>query len=145
MPSPDLEGYKNAQARLRAQFGQDVPFFTPTPTTWPGGIPTDEAGVPLDPEVQPLASGFASGVLRCNVVSKPILRTLEVPATDAPMGLKDRSKLVLLAGYDEFVAAGVSGATFVEVYGAKYKIEAMLNDQVGNGPTQRKLIFLEKM
>lgn len=144
-PSPDIEGYDNAQALLRAEFGQDVPFFTPTPTVWPGGVPTDEQGRPLDPEVRPLASGFASGVVRCNVASRPVQRTLEVPATHGPVGIKDRSRVVLIAGHADYVKAGVEGATECEVFGDRYKVEGAIDDQVGPGPVQRKLIFVEKL
>lgn len=145
MPSPDLEGYKDAQARLRANFGQAVPFFIPTPTVWPPGVPTDENGVPLDPEVAPLASGFVTASGRCNVTSRPIVRTLEMPTTASPIGLKDRSRLVLIADHDEFVANGLDAAVMAEVFERRYKIEAIESDQVGPGKIQRKLVFVEKM
>lgn len=140
---PDIGGYADAQALLRAKFGRDVPFFTPTPTTWPEGVPTDLSGRPLDPTVAPLASGFASGSVNCNVAAKTATGDLGAPVTDGPLGAVDRRSLVLIM--DEADFAAVAGATQAEVFGSRYKVVDDQPDQVGGGDVQRHLVFVEKM
>lgn len=142
---PDLGGYLDAQARLRAGLGRDVPFFIPTPTEWPTDVPTDSAGVPIDPSVAPLASGVIVREVRCSVASRPARGTLQPPADDSPIGLRDHAHLLLAMSYEKYVACGIEEATEAELFDRRYKIEARQLDQVGPGEPQRALIFLEKM
>lgn len=145
MNSPDLEGYENAQALLRASLGQDVPFFIPTATVWPEGVPTDAQGIPIDPSVAPLASGFASAVVRCSVANRPGRGNMTPPKEDEPIGIGSSSHLLLVMSKTEFDNNAIEDATEAEVFGKPYKIEVVQSDQVGGGAVQRMLIFVEKM
>jgi hypothetical protein len=142
-PEPDIAGYAEAQALLRAKFGRPVPFFTPTPTTWPEGHPTDSQGRPLDPTVLPLASGFASGVVNCNVAAKTATGDLSAPIEDGPLGAIDHRSLILIMDEPDFAA--IAAATECEVFGSRYKVADDQPDQVGGADPQRHLIFVEKM
>ena len=49
---PDFDGFANAQATLRQQFGRDVRFYRPADMTYDPTIPQsafDDEGIPLDP------------------------------------------------------------------------------------------------
>jgi hypothetical protein len=145
--SPDLAGYTEAQAHLRAKFGQVVPFFIPTETVWPD-VPLDEEGMPIDPSVFPLASGFASASATCSVINRPIAggaRGVKPTTQDTAIGIKARHELVLVTGKDEFEAQNLDAAAELEVYGLRYTIRDTLPDQIGPGATQRMLIFVEKI
>lgn len=140
---PTIAGYAAAQALLRAKTGRQVPFFTPEATVWPEGVPTDSQGRPLDPTVAPLASGFASGSILCNVAHRPVTGSLDAPVIDSPIGLMDDSSLVLITGPEEHET--VKDATECEVFGKRYKIMDDKPDQIGGEEVQRVLIFVEKM
>lgn len=140
---PTIAGYAAAQARLRAKTGRQVPFFTPTETVWPEDVPTDSEGRPLDPTVVPLASGFASGAILCNVAQRPVAGSLDAPVVDSPVGIMDDSSLVLITGPEEW--AEVKDATECEVFEHRYKIMDEKPDQIGGEKVQRILIFVEKM
>ena len=142
--APNLEGYAEAQANLRARLGRDVPFFIPTPTEWPSGVPVDAQGVPIDPSVAPLASGFASATVRCSVASRPVAGALTAPSEGTPLGIRDHSSLLLVMSKTEYDENGIAGATEAELFARRYKIEAREPDQVGPGDPQRMLIFVEK-
>jgi hypothetical protein len=145
-PTPDLEGYVGAQERLRAQFGQEVPFFTPTTTVWPSGVPVDASGVPIDPSVAPLASGFASAAVTCSVTNRPVRATrLTPPTEDEAIGIMSHSMLLLVMSKKEFDTNAIEDATECEVYEKRYKIESASPDQIGPGEVQRMQIFVERM
>lgn len=140
---PDIAGYEAAQANLRAKMGRDVPFFTPTETVWPDVEPKDAQGRPLDPSVAPLASGFASGSVRCNVAVRSTHGLqYEAPALDGPIGKVGYRSVMLIMDADQFPA--VKDATECEVFGRRYKIEADRPDQVGGQDIQRWLVFAEE-
>lgn len=140
--SPDIAGYAEAQARLRAKMGRPVAFFTPEPTTWPEDVVFGEDGRPLDPTVQPLASGFASASVNCNVAAKTG-RTFDPPADDGPLGLIGHRSLLLILDEEDFPE--IADATECEVFSSRYTIGADQPDQVGGEDAQRHLVFVEKM
>lgn len=143
---PDLAGFAAAMAEKREKFGQDVPFFTPTQTVWPSGIATNLEGTPLDPSVQPLASGFGSAVVRVDVVNRPIAggaRGIKPHSEQEAIGFGETTDLVLLMGIDDYSEA-IEDATDCEVYGSLYSIRDRIPDQMGPGPVQRMIIFVEK-
>lgn len=146
-PTPDLAGYERAQVNLRARLGQDVPFFIPTATVWPPGVPVDDDGVPIDPSVHPLASGFASASVRCSVANRPIRgQGMLIPqTTDTAIGIESHSMLLLVMGKDQFDENGIDNATECEVFKERYKIEDAQPDQVGPGEVQRMQLFVERM
>lgn len=145
--TPDLEGYVAAQANLRAKLGQVVPFFTPTTTVWPPGVPLGDSGEPIDPAVAPLASGFASAAVTCSVANRPIRgQGMLIPQTeDVAIGIASHSMLLLVMSKDDFDDNGIEAAIQCEVFGKRYKIEAAQPDQLGPGEVQRMQIFVERM
>lgn len=144
---PDLAGFAAAMALKREKFGQDVPFFTPTQTVWPSGIATNLEGVPLDPTVAPLASGFGSAVVRVEVVNRPIAggaRGIKPHAEQEAIGFGETTDLVLLMGIDDYDDNSIEDATDCEVYEGLFTIRDKIPDQMGPGPVQRMIIFAEK-
>lgn len=140
---PDIAGYEAAQANLRAKMGREVPFFTPTPTVWPEDIPVDAEGRPLDPTVAPLASGFASAAVNCNVAVRSTHGLqYEAPQLDGPIGKVGYRSVMLIMDAGDFPT--VKDATECEVFGRRYKIEADRPDQVGGANIQRWLVFAEE-
>lgn len=145
--TPDWDGYKGAQARLRAVAGQEVPFFIPTATTWPEGAILDAQGVPVDPSVVPTASGFASASVTCSVVHRPVRGQglLVPPVADIAMGLMGKDEIMLVMGKEDYDTNDIIHATRCEVFDRLYKIEEAGGDQVGPGDVQRMQIFAERM
>lgn len=143
MTGDPIAGYAAAQARLRAKFGRDVPFFTPTPTVWPEDAPKDLQGRPLDPMVEPLASGFASAAVNCNVAAKTATGDFSAPIEDGPLGVVDHRSLVLIMDEADFPT--IEAATEAEVFDARYKVVDAQPDQLGGDEVQRHLVFVEKM
>jgi hypothetical protein len=143
---PDLEGFVDAQERKRQALGQEVTFFKPTATVWPD-VPVDEEGVPLDPTVQPLSSGVASASAVVSVVNRPVAggaRGIQPHSEETAVGLAERTSLILIIGKPQFDALGLAGAAEAEVFEHLYVVRDKLADQMGPGPTQRMLIFVEK-
>jgi hypothetical protein len=143
MTDPDIAGFAEAQATLRAKFGRPVPFFTPIPTVWPTDVPADAQGVPLDPTVAPLASGYSTVVASASIASRPVQGNLAPAAEDGPIGIVDARDLLLIMEPADFEQ--VEGATECEIFRARYKITDTKPDQLGGEDVQRYLIFTEKM
>lgn len=144
---PNLEGYLDAQSRLRAAMGQVVPFFTPTASVWPPGTPLADNGEPIDPAVAPLASGFASAAVTCSVANRPIRgQGMLIPQTqDVAIGIAAHSMLLLVMSKEDFDNNDIEEATQCEVFDKRYKIEAAQPDQLGPGKPQRMQLFVERM
>lgn len=149
MPTPDLEGFADAQARLRAGFGEPVPFFAPTGTTYPPGTPVDpESGEPYDPTVLPTASGFASAAVNCNIVSRPMglsRRGIDTDVNTTAIGNLEEGQVVLIVGYDDYhddeLAIDLDDATEFVVHNERYLISQRDDDQLGDGPPMRVLVW----
>jgi hypothetical protein len=143
MTDPDIAGYAEAQATLRAKFGRPVPFFIPQPTVWPTNVPVDAQGVPLDPTVAPLASGFTTVVASASIASRPVAGNLAPVVEDGPLGIVDERDLMLIVEPEDFPT--VEDATQCEIFDTRYKITDSKPDQLGGADVQRYLIFAEKM
>ena len=53
-PRPDLDGFAEAQGRLRQMIGVDAVFLVDGEPIWPAGTPIDpETGKPYDPFLEP--------------------------------------------------------------------------------------------
>ena len=143
MTDPDIAGFAEAQATLRAKFGRPVPFFIPQPTVWPTNVPADAQGAPLDPTVAPLASGFTTVVASASVASRPVQGNLAPAEEDGPIGIIDERDLLLIVEPDTFPL--VEDATECQIFGSRYKITNAKPDQLGGADVQRYLIFTEKM
>lgn len=142
---PDFDGYLEAQALLRAKAGRPVPFFTPLPKEWPEGTQLGLNGEPLDPTVQPLASGFASASVICSVSSRPARGAMQPAAEHSEIGILPTSHIMLGTSVAEYDEAELWAATELETFATRYKIESAVPDQIGPGPPQRMLIFGERM
>lgn len=142
---PDLEGFRDAQVLLREKFGEDVPFFTPTPTTYPPGTPVDpETGLPYDPTILPEASGFASAVVRASVVFRPI-RGLSDDTRTTPIGNIEEGEVVVMVGPEDFEEEELDEATEMEVHGERYRIKQTETDQLGDGKPHRVVVHGEQL
>lgn len=149
---PDLEGFRGAQAKLRAEFGEDIPFFAPTGTTYPPGTPLDpESGEPYDPTILPTASGFASASVRCNVVSRPLglsRRGIDTDAQITAIGNLEEGQVVLITGYEDYhddsLAIDLDDATECIVHGERYVLGMRDEDQLGDGDPARVLIWADQ-
>lgn len=140
MSAPDFAGFEDAQVRLRAQFGRTVEFFAPLPTTYPPGTKLDpERGRPYDPTIRPLASGFSSAAISCNVVDRPVVsRTLGPQREQTALGsMPDADKIAIVAVADAPLA---SGATQARYLGESFKVLDFRHDALG--PVERYLAFL---
>lgn len=68
---PDIEGFLEAQNRLRERMGRDVDFMIRTAPVWPPDTPLDDAGSPYDPTVKPASGGDLRPVTkRVGVITK---------------------------------------------------------------------------
>lgn len=146
MTEPDFEGYREAQARLRAAAGQEVLFCTPVEPVWPAGTQLGANGEPLDPATEPESGGdFTSSTVTCSVANRPARGAMQPPADDAPIGIEPTSHLLLACGKAEYDDADLDDATRAVAMGIRYKIVSAVPDQVGPGDVQRMLIFVERM
>lgn len=143
---PDLTGFVEAQEAKRQAFGDCIPFFFKT-TTWPPGVPTDEEGVPLDPSTPPLLSEESMIEARAEVTHRPVAggaRGMKSPSETQPIGNLEQSTLVLILSDTDWTEKELEAAFECEVYGRRYVIRDAVPDQMGPGPVQRRLIFVEK-
>ena len=71
---PDMDGWRDAQNRLRVALGQDITFKVPIPAVYAAGVQLDpENGRPYDPTIKPESGGGTTDVIvRVSVVSRPI-------------------------------------------------------------------------
>jgi hypothetical protein len=139
MIEPDLNGFRDAMVTLTEKLGADVPFFKPTATVWPSGVPLDpETGAPYDPTIEPQASGFASAAVRCSVVSRNA-QALKDEALAAAIGEVEESEVVLVCSVADF-DAHVDGATKVLIYGEELEITQSDLDGIGQGPPHRAIV-----
>lgn len=139
----DFAGFEAAQIKLRANFGRDVAFFTPTPTAWPPGVPLDpESGRPYDVTIAPLASGYASAVVSCNIVDRPMGLSqggVEDSRRDVAVGgMSLTSKVFIVASGDAALASGATRATYL---GQSFKVTDFRRDALG--PVERYLAYAE--
>lgn len=139
--SPNIEGFLDAQARLRDKFGMDVRLLTPTVPVYASGTVLNPAtGIPYDPRIKPTASGFASAVVRATMVNKR-LATEDDTGTNAAGIFSDKSIVLSMAVADWEQA---SAATQFEVLEQRYEIRDAQPDGFANRD-MRRLIFGEKM
>lgn len=103
---PTIDGFYDAQMRLRDKLGVDVVFIIVSPPTWPFGTPLDpESGRPYDPFVEPEEGGEDLEVaLRCSFVHRPLvpgaMGGLTSPST--PIGNVDRGFAALLVDVEDY-------------------------------------------
>lgn len=122
-PTPDIEGFASAQAKLTTQFGRDVRFYQPATMLYDPGISPfafDDEGIPLDPlaGASALASanvGIAGLTLRgsaqVNVVFRPLQTSImrRDETFESPLGIRSGLNKDLLVNLPDIPIA--SGAT----------------------------------
>lgn len=137
--APDFNGFADAQARLRAQFGQDVVFKIPNTATYAG--PTDpETGRPLDPYETPLTGGGETSVaLRLSVVNDAVNSNDE--SQFSPVGQIRSNRLVFIV--PGTLVAQIEDAVAVICYDERYEIEEIRPDAMG--PVPRSLVYTRKI
>lgn len=147
--TPDLEGFREAQTRLRLQFGEDIAFSGETAPTWPIGTPIDpETDEPYDPTIEPTSGGVMTviGTIRCSIVFRPMglsRRGIDDDIQTTAVGNFEEGAVVLIADPDDY--ATVDTATQFDCHDETYIIAQVEKDQLGPGDIQRVLIYGEQM
>jgi hypothetical protein len=148
-PKPNLAGFREAQSRLIQEFGEDLTWFFPVEKSWPPGTPIDpETNEPYDPTIQPLASGFTSAVVKAGVISRPIggaRSALSDTIQVEPIGQVKTETIVLSVDYETWIEEALDKATEVEVHSDRFRVNMTNEDQLGDGPPQRVLVYLRKV
>jgi len=136
-----LDGFADAQRRLRDKVGMQVSFFTPVASSYPAGTPLNpETGRPYDPTIKPLASGFTSAAVKCSIVRRPFgAKTSDITETTA-LGLMGTENVGLIMGSASWPP--VSAATEFEVFDARFEIRDTTYD--GIGVRQRRIVIGEE-
>lgn len=145
----DIAGFKDAQVRLREQFGHDVPFYFASASTWPPGTPMDpETGLPYDPTILPVASGRASAVVSdVSVVHRPLgLSRRGVAGEDqqTAVGVFEDTESALIIGADSFVSNGLADAEWCRVHEEEWEITSFDADSLGETTPQRYVLYIRK-
>lgn len=139
---PDLIGFQEAQRRLREKLGRVVSFYTPTATVWPTlspGVFDPETGVPYDPTIKPLASGYVVASAKVSVVYAPLKTVRRDDEQADALGMRSRlNKDLILDIADAWVA---SAAVMYELDGEFWAIVNVKRD--GLGSATRIIVFGE--
>jgi hypothetical protein len=140
---PDLDGWREAQARLRTALGQNVTFKIPLPKVWDPDVQLDpETGEPYDPTVVPTSGGgFAEIEKRVSVVFRPIHPNVEDPVLDEPAGVMHRESVALMADPADY--PDIEDAARFTLQGNEYRVTSI--DADGLVETDRYVIFGEAM
>jgi hypothetical protein len=133
--APDLEGFAEAQSRLRSLFGEPVVFINPPELVWPPGTKLDdETGMPYDPTIEPASTETDNRLAKGDVAARPF--NAEDVEFAAP-GMVEREHVMV--AMDMPYASAASGATAFMVRGSEYKLTSSRPD--GVGALQRFLAF----
>lgn len=144
--SPDFTGFRDAQVRLRDNFGHDLSFYTPVAASYASGVALDpESGDPYDPTLSPTSGGgFTATTVRVSVVARPMglsKHGIDDDARKTAIGWLERGALVLVVEPEDWPL--VSAATEVEYANERYAIRQTDHDYLG--PVDRYLIYAEQM
>ncbi|GAC1522458.1 MAG: hypothetical protein NVS3B1_07850 [Marmoricola sp.] len=140
---PDLDGFQAAQRRLREKLGRVVKFYTPMTMQWPAGLPPGafdpESGVPYDPSIEPVASGFTVASAKANTVYAP-LKTIRRDDEQADAtGMRSRLNKDLILDVGDYWVA--SAATMYELDNEFWQIVNVKKDGIGSA--SRIIVFGE--
>lgn len=140
--SADLAGFKDAQRRLRENFGEAVTFHFPAVDTYPPGTPIDpETNKPYDPVIEPLTETAATTVVNCTVVFKAITRgSANGRAISTAIGWDETADVMLIADIDD--RAKIDGAQEFTLRDGTWMVHATIED--GIGEVQRYLVYGRK-
>lgn len=137
---PDLQGFRDAQARLNAALGTVVEFLAPIATQWPPGTKLDpETGRPLDPTIKPTGGGGFSEVEVRVTVAEPQVQDSSSDVETGPSGVRRDETPVFIVLESDFDL--IDGATRVRWLGETYAITEVNPDGIGS--VMRYLVFTE--
>lgn len=130
-PSPDFDGFRDAQVTLREKFGRDILFSTPQEESFASGVQLDpETGRPYDPTIAPTASGWTTVSVQCNVVSRPIKGALAPENQQIALGWLESGGVVLIVGIEDWHL--VRYATRFEYADETYEVRQTEHDYLGD-------------
>lgn len=142
---PNLEGFREAQARLIQKMEDSIVLLTPIEGTWPTDTKLDpETGQPLDPWVRATGSGWASASVTASVAFRPIATNKAgVNALDfeGALGIKSIQNAAVLMMEDEYQDVDGPDATRVEYGNRLYRIE----DRTYDPMSTHRILFLEPL
>jgi hypothetical protein len=135
---PDLDGFRAAQDRARALFGEAVVMLAPVVVVeWPAGTALDpETNEPYDPTIQPVSSAQASASVNAVVMQK-----LPNDAAERATPIGDLSTFSLILDVSPADHDLASAATRAVVRDDVYSVARWLPDGVKG--TDRWLAFLK--
>lgn len=138
--SPNLDGFIDAQRRLRDKLGRDVTFFTPVAPTYDAALSSaafdPETGFPFDPTIEPTSQPYASAVVRGSRVFKP-LALIRGESNADELGTQSRLNQQIIVDIDDFDS--VKDAEFYEFDGERWHIVDTITDGIGS--EQRVMVF----
>lgn len=138
---PDIGGFAAAQRRLRQKLGRSVKFYIPTkpvydPSLDPGVFDPD-TGLPFDPTVQPIASGYIVASAQASVAFAPLSTLRRDELQGQPEGTRSRLNKDLILDVDDAWVA--SAATWYELDQQFWWIANRQFD--GIGAKQRYIVY----
>lgn len=125
---PDLEGFREAQERLRQNLGQEITFLVSSEKVWPEGTAIDpESGEPFDPTIDPETGGdITEVVITCIVVSRLIRGEPNEAGIEGPQGVARGESAALIVGTADLVE--IEGATDFILNDITYGIQEITSD-----------------
>lgn len=147
--TPDIAGFEAAQVRLREQFGQEVPFYFASASTYPDGTPMDpETGQPYDPTIEPIASGMGSALVpNVSVVHRPMglsRRGIAGEEATTAVGVFEEGEAALIVGPDDFHDNSLDEADWCYVHEEEWEVTSWDADALGSNDTQRYVLYIRK-
>lgn len=143
-PSPDVDGFIEAQRRLREKLGATAVFHITQAKTWDPDEPIDpETGRPFDPFAEPTAGGEIVDVRkRVSFVSRPLTsgRALGGDTSAAPIGVTDQSTAAVIVDIADY--PDVKDAERVTIAQTMYDLELWRHDTLG--PAERWIAYMER-
>lgn len=138
--APDLAGFRDAQERKRAAFGEDVTFRWPAVRTYDPDVSLNAEGEPLDPTVQPTAVNQPEITRKVGVAQGVgTIQRLGKESEQTAAGRFERAEIMLIC--DLGLQSDLDGATEFERLSTGEHFE-VLGDRVdGVGPPDRFLIY----
>lgn len=142
---PNLEGFRDAQARLIKKMADSIVLLTPIEGTWPDGTKLDpETSKPLDPWVRATGSGFASATVVASVAFRPLATNkagINSVDGEGALGIKGTQNAAVILMESVYQEVDGPDATEVEYANRRYRIEDRVYDP---HPTHR-ILYLEPL
>lgn len=137
---PDLDGFAEAQDRLRRVMGRDVVFRVPGVPVWPDDTVLDpQTRRPYDPTIQPVSGrDFSEITKRVSVVWQPIRASGQDQVSDERLGVMRSERLALAISDADY--GDVEDATEAIVSGITYRVTESVADA---SPDERHVMYLE--